>query len=182
MHSDDDASLSSEPSHNQIHKVPCTLPYTAQILPVTTCPCVLWCCQSHGIMKVDAVPALQQSYCGVELTALLIATVTPSKTADNTQRLDRTSVTPPFKPYVWHLLGKCCCHKLDSLSLPSSQVNSMPVRTSQQQLQQQLQPIRTRSLASRQPLRGSPPPQQARASAPWQPWRMYQTRGLFNSA
>ncbi|KAL0021454.1 hypothetical protein WJX79_002812 [Trebouxia sp. C0005] len=56
-------------------------------------------------------------------------------------------------------------------------VKSMPLGTSQQQLQQQLQPIRTRSLASRQPLRGSPPPQQARALAPWQPWRMCQTRG-----
>lgn len=35
MHSDDDASLSSEPSHNHIHKVPCTLPYTAQTVHCT---------------------------------------------------------------------------------------------------------------------------------------------------
>ncbi|KAL0050639.1 hypothetical protein WJX82_003908 [Trebouxia sp. C0006] len=75
-------------------------------------------------------------------------------------------------------------HSDDDASLSSQpshnhihKVHSMPLRTSQQQFQQQLQPIRTCSLASRQPFRGSPPPEQARASAPWQPWRMYQTRG-----
>ncbi|KAL0032035.1 hypothetical protein WJX77_001643 [Trebouxia sp. C0004] len=75
-------------------------------------------------------------------------------------------------------------HSDDEASLSSEpshnqihKVKSTPVGTSQQQLQQQLQPIRTHSLASRQPLRGSPPPQQARVAAPWQPWRMYQTRG-----
>jgi len=182
MHSDDEASLSSEPSHNHIHKVPCTLPYTAQIVLFTTCPYVLWCCQSREKVKLDAGSALQQSYCRVDSNALLIGTVTPSKTVENTQRLDRTSGALPFKPYVWHLFGKFCCHKLNSWSLPSSQVKSMPLGTSQQQLQQQLQlrPMRTYSLASRQASGGSRPPQQARALAPWQPWRMHQTRGLFN--
>jgi len=51
MHSDDEASLSSEPSHNHIHKVPCTLPYTAQIVSFTTC-------QSREKVKLDAVSAL----------------------------------------------------------------------------------------------------------------------------
>ncbi len=112
MHSDDDASLSPEPSHNQIHKVPCTLPYTAHMMSFTTCPCVLWCCQLRGKVEGCAVSALQQS-CWVELTALLIGIVTFSKTADNTHRLDFTSRALPFKSYVWHSLGKCCCRKLD---------------------------------------------------------------------
>ncbi len=187
MHSDDEASLSSEPSHNQIHKVPCTLLYASQIVSFATFSYVLWCCRSHEKVQADAVSASQLSCCGVELSALLIGIVTfgtSTKQLTTNKDLTAQSTALPFKPYNWQLFGRCCCHKLNSWSLPSSQVKSTPLGTSHQQLQQQLQlrPIRTRSLASRQPPGGSPPPQQARALAPWQPWRMYQTRGLFNKA
>lgn len=51
--------------------------------------------------------------------------------------------------------------------------------TGHQPLQQpmQLKPIRTQSMASRPPHGSGRPRQQPGRSAPWQPWRMYQTKG-----